>query len=78
MTTGGEERTDPDQAAGTADLKSQLRDMLAEDFLKRLAESKHVSEQQCKRLYGLLADGSISGPNIVKALTVDEGSTTDG
>jgi len=77
MTIGGEEQINPDQGAGTTNLKSELRDMLAKDFKKRLTESEHISEEQCKRLYGLLADGSISAPNIAKALTGDEESMTD-
>ena len=77
MTIGGEGQTSPDQGAGTTNLKSELRDMLAKDFEKRLAESEHISEEQCKRLCGLLADGSVSAPNIAKALTGDEESMID-
>ena len=77
MTIGGEEQTNSDQGAGITNLKSELTDMLAKDFKKRLTESEHISEEQCKRLCGLLADGSISAPNIAKALTGDEGAMTD-
>ena len=77
MTIGGEKQTNPNQGAETTNLKSELREMLAKDFKKRLTESEHISEEQCKRLYDLLADGSISAPNIAKALTGDEGSMTD-
>ena len=77
MTTGGEEQTSPDQGAGITNLKSELRDVLARDFEKHLTESEHISEEQCKQLCGLLADGSISAPNIAKALIGDEGLMTD-
>ena len=77
MVIGGEEQTNPNQGAETTNLKSELRDMLAKDFKKHLTESEHISEDQCKRLCGLLADGSISAPNIAKALTGDEGLITD-
>jgi hypothetical protein len=72
MSIDGEGQPNPDQGAGTANLKSELRDMLAKDFKRRLTESQHISEEQCKRLCGLLADGSISASNIVKALKGDE------
>jgi hypothetical protein len=77
MTTGAEEQTKPDEGAGTTDLKSELRHMLAKDFKKRLTESERISEEQCKRLCGLLADGSISAPNIEKALTGDQEPMTN-
>jgi hypothetical protein len=77
MTIGGEEQTKPDEGAGPTDLKSELRHMLAEDFKKRLTESEHISEEQCKRLCGLLADGFISAPNIEKALIGDQEPMTD-
>ena len=77
MTIGAGEQPNSDQGAGTTNLKSELRDMLAKDFKKRLTESEHISEEQCKRLCGLLADGSVSAPNIAKALTGDEESMID-
>jgi len=77
MTTGAEEQAKPDEGAGTTDLKSELRHMLAKDFKKRLTESEHISEEQCKRLCGLLADGVISAPNIEKALTGDQEPMTN-
>jgi hypothetical protein len=77
MTIGGEEQTNSDQGVEPADLKSELRCMLAEDFKKRLTESELISEEQCKRLCNLLRDESISAPEIVKTLTGDEESTAD-
>lgn len=77
MTIGDEEQTNSGQEVETTDLKSELRHMLAKDFKKRLTQSEHISEEQCERLCGLLADGSISAPGVVKALTRDEESTTD-
>lgn len=78
MTINGEQQTNPDQGAGITDLKSELRDTLAKDFERRLTKFEHISEEQCKRLCGMLVDGSISDINILQALTVDEGSTADG
>ena len=76
MTIGAEEQTNSDQGVGTTDLKSELRCIVAEDFKKRLTESELISEEQCKRLCGLLAEDSVSAPEIVKALTGDEESMT--
>lgn len=77
MTIGAGEQTNPDQGAGATNLKSELRHTLAKDFQKRLTESEHISEGQCKRLCGLLGEGSISATDIAKALTGDEESTAD-
>jgi len=77
MTIGDEEQTGSGQGGEDTDLKSKLRRILAEDFKKRLTASELISEEQCKRLCGLLAGESISAPEIVKALTGDE-ETTDG
>lgn len=77
MTIGAEEQTNSGQEVGTTDLKSELRRIVTEDFKKRLTESELISEEQCERLCNLLTDESISAPEIVKALTGDEDSTTD-
>ena len=76
MTIDAEEQANSGQEVGPTDLKSELRRMLAKDFKERLTESKHISEEQCERLCDLLAEGSISAPEIVKALTGDEESMT--
>jgi len=77
MTIGDGDQATPGQGAGTTNLKSELRDMLAKNFRKRLTESEHISEEQCERLCGLLADGSVSGPSIEDALTGDEEPLAD-
>ena len=77
MTIDGERQTNLEQGGGTVNLKSELRDMLAKDLKKRLGESEHISEEQCERLCGLLADGSISAPSIEKALIGGEESATN-
>ena len=78
MTIGGEEQTNSGQRVETTDLKSELRHMLAENFNKRLTESELISEEQCKRLCNLLAEGSIFASDIVNALTDGEDSTSHG
>jgi len=77
MTIDAGDQTVPDEAAGSTNLKSELRDMLAKDFKKRLAASEHISDEQCERLCSLLADGSVSGPSIEGALTGNEEPVTD-
>lgn len=69
MTIGAEEQTNSDQGVGTTDLKSELRCLLADDFRKRLTESALISEEQCKRLCGLLREGQ-NLTDISKALGV--------
>jgi hypothetical protein len=76
MTIGAEEQTNSDQGVGTTNLKSELKRIVAKDFKKRLTESELISEEQCKRLCGLLAEDSISASDIVKALTGGEESMT--
>jgi len=76
MTIGTGGQTNPDQEIEPTDLRSELRRVLAKNFKKRLSESEHISGEQCKRLCDLLADESISAPEIVKALTGDEESMT--
>lgn len=76
MTIGGEEQTNSDQGVRTTDLKSELRRIVAEDFKKRLTQSKHISEEQCERLCNLLAEDSISASDIVNALTGGEESAS--
>lgn len=78
MTIGAEEQTNSDQGAGTMNLKSELRRIVAEAFKKRLTQSRHISKEQCKRLCSLLAEDSISDRDIVKALTGGEESTSHG
>jgi len=77
MTINDDEQANSDQEVETTDLKSELRRIVTEDFKKRLTESELISEEQCKRLCGLLAEDPVSAPEIVKALTGDEDSTTD-
>lgn len=78
MTIGGDEQTNSDRGVGATDLKSELRRLVTEDFKKHLTQSKHVSEEQCKRLCDLLAAGSVSVSDIVKALTWAEESPSHG
>lgn len=76
MTIDTEEQTNSGQEVGTTDLKSKLRRILVDEFKKHLIESELISEEQCKRLCDLLAESSISAPDIVKALTGNEESMT--
>lgn len=77
MTIGSGEQTNPDQEIEPADLRSELKRILADDFRKRLTESELISEEQCKRLCNLLTAEPISAPDIVKTLTGDEEPTAD-
>ena len=74
MIIDAEEQANSGQGVGTVDLKSELKRILVDEFKKHLTESGLVSEEQCKRLCDLLAEGSISAPEIVKTLTGDEES----
>lgn len=78
MTIDAEAQPNTDQGVGTTDLKSELRRVVTEDFKKHLTQSKHVSEEQCTRLCELLAAGSVSVSDIVKALTWAEESPSHG
>jgi hypothetical protein len=57
------------QGAASADLRTQLRQTLIEQFAAHLSKCKSVSTAQSKRLTDLVTEDSVSASAILAALT---------